>query len=438
MSYILPIVILFVSGVVDLWMFYRLSHIQFNFNVRSVLAVISTIVAFFVGAVSATYGGYIASILTFISYYLIYRGEKKSIIVIGSIFFVFVLDLINEMTSAFISFFSRYVGVKYFDKYLILLVIVIEIFIVKLYGNKIYSLLISPYSKAFVYTLAYILLSIQGLLILLPLTSSITVFYTAVVILLIAQIVFAVIAYYELIHIQKSILDKQKQKKILIEKKQIEEYASYLEQSEDELRAFRHDYQNILSSLKTVAQEEGASNLVLKLAQYSKSNLNSRALLKYKDANHIKVKLLKGVIITKLTEMYNLNIPYNFECESEIVKLPNHIDEFDLVRIIGITIDNAIEESKAIISERKDTNSASIQIMIYSDGPNNFEYEIINKMRDRKISTQQIQERGFTTKKEHKGLGLTNINEISKKYPMMSTSYAILKDSFEFYLSIEE
>ena len=54
-----------------------------------------------------------------------------------------------------------------------------------------------------------------------------------------------------------------------------------------------------------------------------------------------------------------------------------------------------------------------------------FEYEIRNKIENRKISTQEIQQRGFTTKKDHKGLGLTNIKEIDSKYPDMSISYTI-------------
>ena len=38
-----------------------------------------------------------------------------------------------------------------------------------------------------------------------------------------------------------------------------------------------------------------------------------------------------------------MDIPYNFECRNNIRNLPDHVDELDLVRIIGITFDNAIE-----------------------------------------------------------------------------------------------
>ena len=90
-----------------------------------------------------------------------------------------------------------------------------------------------------------------------------------------------------------------------------------------------------------------------------------------------------------------------------------------------------------MIAEKHDIRSAEVQIMVYSDGPGEFEYEIRNKIKNRKISTQEIQQRGFTTKKDHKGLGLTNIKEIDSKYPDMSISYTVRDGWFDFYMTID-
>ena len=236
---------------------------------------------------------------------------------------------------------------------------------------------------------------------------------------------------------QKQIIQKRKQEEFIKNQHQLEEYTTYLEKSEDDLRAFRHDYKNILNSLKVSAQEGNVQEVIQKLDKYTETNLNSKALLKYKDVNHIYVKSVKSIIISKLTELYNLDIPYNFECRNNIRNLPDHVDELDLVRIIGITFYNAIEESKALIAEKHDIRSAEVQIMVYSDGPGEFEYEIRNKIENRKISTQEIQQRGFTTKKDHKGLGLTNIKEIDSKYPDMSISYTVRDGWFDFYMTID-
>lgn len=178
-------------------------------------------------------------------------------------------------------------------------------------------------------------------------------------------------------------------------------------------------------------------NLILqsaeKLNTYTKTNLKSDAFKKYKDVNHVNIRSLKSIIISKLTEMYNLEISYNFECDEVINKIPPHINEIDLVRIIGITCDNAIEESRELIRKGED---AQIEIMIYST-EETLEYEIQNKKRNLAISTKKIQQKGFSTKKEHSGLGLSTIRKITETYENMSITYDISNDYFDFYLVMD-
>ncbi len=178
-------------------------------------------------------------------------------------------------------------------------------------------------------------------------------------------------------------------------------------------------------------------NLILqsaeKLNTYTKTNLKSDAFKKYKDVNHVNIRSLKSIIISKLTEMYNLEISYNFECDEVINKIPPHINEIDLVRIIGITCDNAIEESRELIRKGED---AQIEIMIYST-EETLEYEIQNKKRNLAISTKKIQQKGFSTKKEHSGLVLSTIRKITETYENMSITYDISNDYFDFYLVMD-
>lgn len=248
------------------------------------------------------------------------------------------------------------------------------------------------------------------------------------------QFVFSIGLYYLMIKNQKILLKKSQQHKLIKEQKQLQEYTRYLEESEDELRAFRHDYRNMLNSLKISAQEGNTKEVIQKLDEYTNANLNAKAFEKYRDVNHIKIKSLKSIIIAKLTEMYGEDIPYNFECSDEITKLPKNINELDLVRIIGISCDNAIEESKALLERNKE---AHIEIMINSNDNGEFEYEIQNKRRESKISLKQIQQRGYSTKKSHSGVGLANVNNIKNKYENMTISYEVPKEYFDFYLVIE-
>ncbi|MBN3480579.1 GHKL domain-containing protein [Lactobacillus acidophilus] len=428
----LSIVQFLLSSAIDLWMFLKITRIKLNINLKLGLTLVVITIGSIISIILDEYGGLLlANISEIIGFYVIYKKKNNKILVAGAIVFVCTLDLFINIILAFAAVFIKVEG------YMSIILLFVEAWIVKKYNKNIYSTLVGQNKKSFLYILCYIFLSSEIVLLIILLTKSYNAFYTVAMVLFALQIIFSIVAYHEIVSIQQELLNKQKQKEILDNQHQLEEYASYLEKSEDDLRAFRHDYKNILNSLKVSAQEGNVKEVIQKLDKYTETNLNSNALLKYKDVNHIYVKSIKSIIISKLTELYNLNIPYNFECRSNIHNLPDHVNELDLVRIIGITFDNAIEESKALVAEKHDIRSAEVQIMVYSDGPDEFEFEIRNKIQNKKISTSQIQQRGFTTKKDHKGLGLANIKEIEGKYPDMSISYTIQDGWFDFYMTID-
>lgn len=186
--------------------------------------------------------------------------------------------------------------------------------------------------------------------------------------------------------------------------------------------------------MKISAEEGNAKEIISLLDEYTKEHLDSQALQKYKNANHIHIKSLKSIIISKLTEMYNQKKPYNFECRQEITQIPN-VNEIDLVRIIGITCDNAVEESQMMLQKGL---RPEIQIMFYSNNDKEFEYEIRNKIHQNNVSVTQIQESGYSTKKGHQGLGLANIQKIESKYPNMTLSQIIKNQWFDFYMVIDD
>lgn len=420
------------SSAIDLWMFLKITRIKLNINLKLGLTLVVITIGSIISIILDEYGGLLlANISEIIGFYLIYKKPDNKMLVAGAIVFVCTLDLFINIILAFAAVFIKVEGC------MSMILLFVEAGIVKKYNKNIYSVLVGQNKKSFLYILCYVFLSSEIVLLVILLTKSYTAFYTVAMVLFALQIIFSIVAYHEIVSIQQELLNKQKQKEILDNQHQLEEYASYLEKSEDDLRAFRHDYKNILNSLKVSAQEGNVQEVIQKLDKYTETNLNSKALLKYKDVNHIYIKSIKSIIISKLTELYNLNIPYNFECRSNIHNLPDHVNELDLVRIIGITFDNAIEESKALVAEKHDIRSAEVQIMVYSDGPDEFEFEIRNKIQNKKISTSQIQQRGFTTKKDHKGLGLANIKEIESKYPDMSISYTIQDGWFDFYMTID-
>lgn len=386
-------------------------------------------------------GDVVYNLTVVLALYLIYRTKINTYLILNSIIFVFnieiVLDIVRSIFLGIIRYDLSKEALMMLNSVLAFISCFLIVFVMNKYSLQIRQHLIGNNKRITLWLNCYLYL--VTIIISIVYTESthippVSIFFISFLIL---QALFAIGIYNLMLIEQEQIIQKRKQEEFIKNQHQLEEYTTYLEKSEDDLRAFRHDYKNILNSLKVSAQEGNVQEVIQKLDKYTETNLNSKALLKYKDVNHIYVKSVKSIIISKLTELYNLDIPYNFECRNNIRNLPDHVDELDLVRIIGITFDNAIEESKALIAEKHDIRSAEVQIMVYSDGPGEFEYEIRNKIKNRKISTQEIQQRGFTTKKDHKGLGLTNIKEIDSKYPDMSISYTVRDGWFDFYMTID-
>ncbi|MDG4987630.1 GHKL domain-containing protein [Lactobacillus johnsonii] len=418
-----------ISGVTDLWIFFRVSQIAASKkNILILGGVLLLLPIVCVGIVQ------LATFLEILFFIFYFRKSKEKDVAVGSILIVGVVDSIIDILNSILMELLHIEDIIYLDLLVQISIIILAVFIIETLYKFLYSYLMSENHNVFIGLLIYLYVSTTLTMIFYAQTKKVTslsIFFTIFVLI---QIVFAIATYVELINIQKHLLKKSQQDKLIKEQKQLQEYTRYLEESEDELRAFRHDYRNMFNSLKISAQEGDTKELIQKLDEYTKTNLNAKAFEKYRNVNHIKVKSLKSIIIAKLTEMYGSKIPYNFECRDDITKIPNNINELDLVRIIGISCDNAIEESKALLKQNK---KAHIEIMISSNEDGEFEYEIQNKRRDSEISLKQIQQRGYSTKKSHSGMGLANINSIKNKYENMTISYEIPKGYFDFYLVIE-
>ena len=251
--------------------------------------------------------------------------------------------------------------------------------------------------------------------------------------LLVFQAIFAVLLYSGVVKIQKEIQTEQQQKRMEAEFAQLKEYSDYLDKNEDELRHFKHDYQDILNGLRISAEEGNTKDVVQQLAKYTDAQFDDKSLRKYQDVNHIHVEELKSIAITKLAKLYNEKFPYSFGCDVEIYRIPQSVNILDIVRIIGITFSNAIEESRKF----SDKSNAKVDAMYYQED-GNFEFKIRNKIvNDTKLSTNILSKEGYSTKKNHAGIGLANIKRIESKYEeCMLINYGIEDGWFTFDLEI--
>jgi two-component system sensor histidine kinase AgrC len=233
--------------------------------------------------------------------------------------------------------------------------------------------------------------------------------------ILAVQGIYAVLSFSLSIKNQTALLNEAEERHLQAQNRQLYEsnqqlksYAASLEQDEDRLRRFKHDYRNILSSLKLAAAQNDSQQFLEKLNEYSRENFDEHALAKFQDVNHIHDDLLKSIVITKLSKIYDQGIPYRFSCQKDIDHLPlvSEMEKMDLVRVIGISFDNAIEASSGLKGGR-------IEAMFYQEN-GDFEFVIKNKTAD--IPSPRIFEPGYTSKDQHAGLGLSNALEIVNKY----------------------
>ncbi len=233
--------------------------------------------------------------------------------------------------------------------------------------------------------------------------------------ILAVQGIYAVLSFSLSIKNQTALLNEAEERHLQAQNRQLYEsnqqlksYAASLEQDEDRLRRFKHDYRNILSSLKLAAAQNDSQQLLEKLNEYSRENFDEHALTKFQDVNHIHDDLLKSIVITKLSKIYNQGIPYRFSCQKDIDHLPlvSEMEKMDLVRVIGISFDNAIEASSGL-------KDARIEAMFYQE---NGDFEFVIKNKTDNIPSPRIFEPGYTSKDRHAGLGLSNALEIVNKY----------------------
>lgn len=202
----------------------------------------------------------------------------------------------------------------------------------------------------------------------------------------------------------------------------IKVYAEYLEKNQEKIREFRHDYKNLLLSLREAASNHQVDLLIEQidvLSNYSKNYCNSLEFHQT-DIKNLKNSYLKSFLISKINLINQKGILYHFECLDTIENVD--IDIFDLIRILGVSVDNAIEEVIEL-------DQANINITILHNEEQT-EFIIENTTKVENLDISKISRHGYSSKMGHSGIGLSSIQEIKKRYPNMFIQYKSKKNQF--------
>ena len=177
----------------------------------------------------------------------------------------------------------------------------------------------------------------------------------------------------------------------------------------DNIRGFKHDFNNIVQAIGgyiSTNNMEGLKDYYSGLMEDCKK-VNNLAVLNPELINNPAVYSL---LTSKYHKAEELNIKMNFEIFLDLTTL--NIKTYDLSRILGILLDNAIEASSKCeeriinITIRKD-NKANRQLFI-----------IENTYSNKDIDTDRIFEKGYTSKKgdnKSHGLGLWEVRKVLSK-----------------------
>ncbi|MBL1231045.1 GHKL domain-containing protein [Enterococcus sp. BWB1-3] len=243
-------------------------------------------------------------------------------------------------------------------------------------------------------------------------------FVFGVLVFLIIQMFVVLFLFIRITIRQREQYEQQLKRKELV---YLKKYTDSLEKDQEKFAKFRHDYKNLLLSLKEIANQNHDSLLekeIKELEIYSNYYLTNK--FEYRYLKNIKNDYLKSLFIAKLYQANNNKICCKFECPSTIVEVPVPI--FDCIRVLGIILDNAIEAST-------ESQDRELSLAIYRDDKQ-IEISISNSCKELLLSIDTLMKKGITTKKGHQGLGLSSIEEINKKNPNMFVNYQ--NDPYQF------
>ena len=185
-----------------------------------------------------------------------------------------------------------------------------------------------------------------------------------------------------------------------------EAYNNTLRILHDSVRGFKHDFDNIVTTIGGYIRTNDMNGLKAYYTELEDDcqRVNNLYILNPKVINNDGIY---NLLTKKYNEADSKDIKINITFLLDLSALKMKIYEF--ARILGILIDNAIEassecEEKIInLSFRDDTKNSRQLITIE------------NTYANKDVDTEKIFEKGITEKKNHTGLGLWEVRKIIKK-----------------------
>ena len=220
-------------------------------------------------------------------------------------------------------------------------------------------------------------------------------------------IIFTLIFVFLLITISYSIIREVQYKRNMKEVQNYYEYTLKIEKINNEMRKFRHDYVNILSTMSEFIREddmEGLRKYFNEEIVPMQDNMQAKSI-KINGLENFYVREIKGLLTTKILQAQEKNIRISIEVPDIIEKI--NLQTIDLSRMIGIILDNAIEASEQL----KDEPLIRVGFIQESESVT---FIVMNKCQPDMPRVHTLFEENFSTKGDNRGLGLSTLKEIAE------------------------
>ncbi len=195
----------------------------------------------------------------------------------------------------------------------------------------------------------------------------------------------------------------------------------------DNIRGFKHDFNNIVSAIGGYVSTEDMEGLKSYYTELLKDckKVNNLTVLSPSVINN-------SAIYSLLTSKYHQALEDGIQMDIDVFMDLNTLNMkiYEFTRIFGILLDNALEASK-------DCDTKLVRVTIRKDSSSNRQLCIIeNTYKDKSIDTEKIFEKGFSTKNRNSGIGLWEIRQILKKLSNVNLYTSKTDDIFKQQLEI--
>lgn len=206
------------------------------------------------------------------------------------------------------------------------------------------------------------------------------------------------------VQIEREIALKQKK----FEQEHLQTYTDEIVGLYNEIRGFRHDYAGMLVSMQ-MAIDSGNLQEIDRVYNEVLVEVNQKLRSEkytYFDLNNIEDSALRSLIAQSIVYARNNDVEFTLEVKDTITRLS--IDLLDLVRIMSVLLNNAVEG--AAESYLKQMEVAVIRMDLETV------IVIQNSCKITMSPSEDLFELGFSTKGRNRGIGLNNVKEILDQY----------------------